>query len=108
MDTPQIDDFLMWAAGVVGAVTVIAAGLVGLYRLLTGNLSKRLDSIASQLTRNGGSSLRDAIDRIEERQHATLTDLRDLRDRVDDHISWHLEHADARAQGQLRTRATDN
>jgi len=94
MDTPQIDDFLLWAAGIVGAVTVISAGLVALYRLLTQSLSKRLDGISSQLHRNGGSSLRDAIDRIEERQHTLLTDVRDLRQRVDDHITWHLETKD--------------
>ncbi len=91
MDTPQIDDFLLWTAGIVVAVTAIAGGLAALYRLLTGSLSKRLDSIASQLNRNGGSSLRDAVDRIEERQHALLTDVRDLRQRVDDHITYHLE-----------------
>ncbi len=92
MDTPQIDDFLLWTAGVVAAVTVIAGGLAALYRLLTSSLSKRLDSITSQLTRNGGSSLRDAVDRIEERQAIVHTDLRDLRERVDDHITWHLEN----------------
>lgn len=92
MDTPQIDDFLLWTAGVVAAVTVIAGGLAALYRLLTASLSKRLDSITSQLTRNGGSSLRDAVDRIEERQAIVHTDLRDLRERVDDHITWHLEN----------------
>lgn len=91
MDTPQIDDFLLWTAGIVVAVTAIAGGLAALYRLLTGSLSKRLDSIASQLNRNGGSSLRDAVDRIEERQHALLTDVRELRQRVDDHITYHLE-----------------
>ncbi len=91
MDTPQIDDFLIWTAAVVAAITVIGTGLAGLYRLLTGALSKRLDSISSQLVRNGGSSLRDAVDRIEERQAIVHTDLRDLRERVDDHITWHLE-----------------
>jgi hypothetical protein len=91
VDTPQIDDFLMWAAGVVMALTAIAAGLVALHRLLTGNLNKRLDEVSSQLHRNGGSSLRDAVDRIEERQQLIHTDVRDLRQRIDDHITWHLE-----------------
>ena len=90
MDTPQIDDFLMWAAGVVAAVTAISVGLAALYRLLTASLSKRLDDVSSQLHRNGGSSLRDAVDRIEERQQLMHTDVRDLRERLDDHISWHL------------------
>ncbi len=90
MDTPQIDDFLLWAATIVVAVTAIAGGLVALYRLLTGALNKRLDDISSQLRRNGGTSLRDAVDRIEERTQVLHTDVRDLRERLDDHISWHL------------------
>jgi hypothetical protein len=91
VDTPQIDDFLLWAATVVVAVTAIAGGLVALYRLLTGALNKRLDDISSQLRRNGGTSLRDAVDRIEERTQVLHTDVRDLRERLDDHITWHLE-----------------
>ena len=91
MDTPQIDDFLMWAAGVVVAITAISVGLAALYRLLTSSLSKRLDDISGQLRRNGGTSLRDAVDRIEERTQILHTDVRDLRERVDDHITWHLE-----------------
>ena len=91
MDTPQIDDFLLWAATIVVAVTAIAGGLVALYRLLTGAINKRLDDISSQLRRNGGSSLRDAVDRIEERTQVLHTDVRDLRERLDDHITWHLE-----------------
>ena len=91
MDTPQIDDFLLWAATIVVAVTAIAGGLLALYRLLTGALNKRLDDISSQLRRNGGTSLRDAVDRIEERTQVLHTDVRDLRERLDDHITWHLE-----------------
>ena len=91
MDTPQIDDFLLWAATIVVAVTAIAGGLVALYRLLTGALNKRLDDISSQLRRNGGTSLRDAVDRIEEKQTQIHTDVREVRERLDDHITWHLE-----------------
>ena len=94
MDTPQIDDFLLWTAGIVVAVTAIAGGLAALYRLLTGSLSKRLDNISSQLHRNGGSSLRDAIDRIEEKQAEIQQDVRDVRSKIDDHISWHLTDKD--------------
>jgi hypothetical protein len=90
VDTPQIDDFLLWAATIVVAITAIAGGLVALYRLLTGALNKRLDDISSQLRRNGGTSLRDAVDRIEERTQVLHTDVRELRERLDDHISWHL------------------
>ena len=94
MDTPQIDDFLMWAAAVVIAITAIAGGLAALYRLLTASLSKRLDDIGSQLKRNGGSSLRDAIDRIEEKQAEIQVDVRDVRAKIDDHIAWHLTDKD--------------
>ena len=91
MDTPQIDDFLLWTAGIVIAVTAISGGLAALYRLLTGSLSKRLDGISSQLQRNGGSSLRDAVDRIEEKQTEIQRDVRDVRQRLDDHIAYHLD-----------------
>ena len=90
MDTPQVDDFIMWAAALVLAVTAIAGGLMALYRLLTASVNKRLDDIGGQLRRNGGTSLRDAVDRIEEKQTEIQTDVRDLRIRVDDHIQWHL------------------
>ena len=91
MDTPQVDDFIMFTAGIVLAVTAIAGGLMALYRLLTLSLNKRLDDIGGQLRRNGGTSLRDAVDRIEEKQTEIQTDVRELRTRVDDHIQWHLD-----------------
>ena len=91
MDTPQVDDFIMWAAALVLAVTAIAGGLMALYRLLTASVNKRLDDIGGQLRRNGGTSLRDAVDRIEEKQTEIQTDVRELRTRVDDHIQWHLD-----------------
>ena len=91
MDTPQVDDFIMWTAGLVLALTAIAGGLMALYRLLTSSLNKRLDDIGGQLRRNGGTSLRDAVDRIEEKQTEIQTDVRELRTRVDDHIQWHLD-----------------
>ena len=90
MDTPQVDDFIMCTAGIVLAVTAIAGGLMALYRLLTASVNKRLDDIGGQLRRNGGTSLRDAVDRIEEKQTEIQTDVRELRTRVDDHIQWHL------------------
>ena len=91
MDTPQVDDFIMFTAGIVLAVTAIAGGLMALYRLLTASVNKRLDDIGGQLRRNGGTSLRDAVDRIEDKQTEIQTDVRELRTRVDDHIQWHLD-----------------
>ena len=91
MDTPQIDDFLVWFAGIVTALVVIVGGLVAIRRLLLGTVEKRLDGIDSQLKRNGGSSLRDAIDRIEERQGEMRDYVVRTADRLDEHITWHLE-----------------
>lgn len=91
METPQVDEFVIWLASIVIAVTAIAGGLVALHRLLTGSLNKRLDDIGSQLKRNGGSSLRDAVDRIEEKQAEIQRDVRDVRQRLDDHITYHLD-----------------
>ena len=89
-DTPQIDDFLLWFAGIITAVVVISGGLVALHRLLTGAINKRLDAIDSQLHRNGGASLRDAVDRIEERQGEMRDYVVRTADRLDEHIDWHL------------------
>lgn len=91
MDTPQVDDFLMWFAGIITALTVIVAGIVALRKLLLGAIDKRLDGIDQQLHRNGGSSLRDAVDRIEERQTDIQTYVRRTADRLDEHIDWHLD-----------------
>ena len=91
MDTPQVDDFLVWFAGVVTALVVIVGGIVALRKLLLGAIDKRLDGIDAQLHRNGGTSLRDAVDRIEERQTDIQSYVRRTADRLDEHIDWHLE-----------------
>jgi uncharacterized membrane-anchored protein YhcB (DUF1043 family) len=91
MDTPQVDDFLVWFAGVVTALVVIVGGIVALRKLLLGAIDKRLDAIDSQLHRNGGTSLRDAVDRIEERQTDIQSHVRRTADRLDEHIDWHLD-----------------
>jgi hypothetical protein len=91
MDTPLVDDFLLWTAGIVTAIVVIAAGLTALYRLLTGALNRRLDTIDAQLHRNGGTSLRDAVDRIEERQTDIQHSVHRTARRLDEHIDWHLD-----------------
>lgn len=92
MDTPQVDDFLMMAAALIGAIAVISGGLLALYRFLTAAINKRLDGIDSQLKRNGGTSLRDAIDRIEERQGEMREYVVRTADRLDEHIDWHLQN----------------
>jgi PAS domain S-box-containing protein len=71
-------------AGVITAVTVIVVAMTKSYKNLKDGVSRiswlfseqhdhkvikeSLDSIASQLTNNGGTSLKDAVDRIESKQ----------------------------------------
>lgn len=61
----------------IGAATAIFTAAYGAYRLIKTsvmrviNISNRLQMISEQLTSNGGTSLRDAINRIEERQIRT-------------------------------------
>lgn len=91
MDTPQVDDVVIWFGGVAGALLAIVAVIVLLKKWLLGDLRGDLDDVRGQLRRNGGTSLRDAIDRIEERQTDIASDVRRVTERLDDHITFHLE-----------------
>ena len=91
MDTPQVDDLLIWLGGVAVALTAIVAALALGKRLLLGQVHKDLDDVRKELKPNGGASVRDAIDRIAEKQTEIQRDVREVRQRLDDHISWHLE-----------------
>lgn len=91
MDTPQIDDVLAMLGGMAAAVLAIVAVVVLLKKWLLGDLRADLDDVRGQLRRNGGSSLRDAVDRIEERQTDIAADVRRVTERLDDHITYHLE-----------------
>ena len=91
MDTPQIDDVALWLGGVAGALLAISGLVVLGKRWLIGDLQKDLDEMKGQLRRNGGTSLRDAVDRIEEKQTEIQRDVRDLRQRLDSHIAYHLD-----------------
>lgn len=91
MDTPQIDDMLAMLGGMAAAVLAIVAVVVLLKKWLLGDLRADLDDVRGQLKRNGGTSLRDAIDRIEQRQTDIATDVRRVTERLDDHITFHLE-----------------
>jgi hypothetical protein len=91
VDTPQIDDVVIWFGGVAGALLAIVAVIVLLKKWLLGDLRGDLDDVRGQLRRNGGTSLRDAIDRIEERQTDIASDVRRVTERLDDHITFHLE-----------------
>ena len=92
MDTPQVDDLLIWLGGVAVALTAIVGALALGKRLLLGQVHKDLDDVRKELKPNGGASVRDAIDRIAEKQGEIQRDVREVRQRLDDHISWHLEN----------------
>lgn len=91
MDTPQIDDFIMWMGGVAAALAAIVGVMMIGKRWLIGELMADLEDVRSQLHRNSGTSLRDAVDRIEERQSLIASDVRRVTERLDDHIAFHLE-----------------
>lgn len=94
MDTPQIDDLVMWLGGVAAALIAIVAALALGKKFLLGDLRADLDDVRKELKPNGGASVRDAIDRIAEKQGEIQTDVRELRQRLDDHIAWHLSDKD--------------
>jgi F0F1-type ATP synthase membrane subunit b/b' len=112
--TPQIDDIVLFAGQIATAILAIAGALMLLGKLVWGRLSKRLDSIEAKMDKhldevderidkqvaeikielkpNGGSSLRDAVNRIEKDQRELKSDIRELREKIDDHIQWHLDN----------------
>ena len=94
MDTPQIDDVILWLGGVAAALLAIVAALAIGKKYLLGELRADLDDVRKELKPNGGASVRDAIGRIAEKQGEIQTDVRELRQRLDDHIAWHLTDKD--------------
>jgi len=94
VDTPQIDDVILWLGGVAAALVAIIAALALGKKYLLGELRADLDDVRKELKPNGGASVRDAIDRIAEKQGEIQTDVRELRQRLDDHIAWHLSDKD--------------
>lgn len=91
MDTPQVDDFLLWLGAIAAAFVSVSASMMVLKKWLLADLRNDLDDVRSQLHRNSGKTLRDAVDRIEERQSAIAADVRRVTERLDNHISFHLE-----------------
>ncbi len=94
MDTPQIDDVILWLGGVAAALVAIIAALALGKKYLLGELRADLDDVRKELKPNGGASVRDAIDRIAEKQGEIQRDVHHLRKRLDDHIAWHLTEKD--------------
>lgn len=92
MDTPQIDDLLILGAEIAAAIIAISGAIAILHRVLFKKIYDKIDVIDKELRPNHGTSMRDAINRIEENQTEMKIDLKDVREKVDDHIAWHLDH----------------
>ncbi len=81
-----------------GALLAVWAVVMLIHRLITKDLREDLEQIRSELRSNGGSSLRDQVDKIRDRQESLLREIadlkleaRDLWSRVDGHVQWHLD-----------------
>lgn len=66
----------------VAAIAIVSALLAGIIWLIRAQVAMQ-----REFKPNGGSSTRDALNRIE-------TDVREIRGKVDDHIDWHMDRAD--------------
>lgn len=91
----SIDLFMV--SGVAAAITAIIVLITTIKKSITGTIQRDLDEIRAELRPNSGSSLRDAIDLVVERQSTIGREIRDLkgevqqlRTKTDDHIQWHL------------------
>ncbi len=91
MDTPQIDDILLVSGQISAAIIAISGAIAILYRLFFKKLCDNIDKINKELHPNHGTSLRDAIDRIANNQDDLKLEMGKIREKVDDHIVWHLD-----------------
>jgi hypothetical protein len=92
MNTPQIDDLIIFGGQIAAAIIAIVGALVLVNKYLFSGIRKDIDSIKKELHPNGGSSLRDAVDRIAVTQENMRIDVSDVREKIDDHIVWHLDN----------------
>lgn len=91
MDTPQVDDAVLWLGTLAAAFIAIIASIAVMKKWVLSDVLRDLSDVKSQLHRNSGTSLRDAVDRIEQRQTDIAADVRRVTERLDDHITFHLE-----------------
>ena len=91
-DTPQIDDLIIMLGQISAALIAISGAGAIAYKLFFKKLADKIEKINQELHPNGGSSLRDAVNRIEETQAQLKEDSKDIRDKIDDHIEWHLDN----------------
>lgn len=92
MDTPQIDDIIILGGQISAAIIAIAGAIAILHRIFFKKLNDKLESIQKELRPNHGTSLRDAVNRIEQAQVEIKADAKEIRAKVDDHIEWHLDN----------------
>jgi ElaB/YqjD/DUF883 family membrane-anchored ribosome-binding protein len=91
MDTPQIDDALILLGQLGAAIIAISGALMIIRKVFFKTLCEKLEKINQELRPNGGTSLRDAVNRIEKNQQELKQEAKDIRKKVDDHIEWHLD-----------------
>lgn len=72
-------------AEIVTILTIAGIAIGVLFFIIDARVSK----VNREFKPNGGSSMRDAIDRIERKQDR-------IESKIDDHVTWHLEHTTER------------
>jgi hypothetical protein len=92
MDTPQIDDLVIMLGQISAAIIAISGVGAIAYKLFFKKMADKLERINQELHPNGGSSMRDAVNRIEKAQEEIKEDAKNIREKVDDHIQWHLDN----------------
>lgn len=92
MNTPQIDDLLIFLGQIAAALIAILAAAGIFNKFLFGKIRQDITDIKKELHPNGGSSMRDAINRLEDTQTEIKVDLKDVREKIDGHIQWHLDN----------------
>ena len=92
MDSPQIDDLLILGGQISAAIIAISGAIAILHRVFFKKLCDQLDAINKELRPNHGTSLRDAVNRIEQSQAEIKADAKEIRNKIDDHIEWHLDN----------------
>ena len=79
-----------WEA-LLGILIILLGGLTWLIRTEVKKNGKSIAANSAEMIPNHGSSLRDAVDRIERRISEIHTDVRAVDSKLTHHIDWHLE-----------------
>ena len=76
----------MTAGEIISLVSVSLAIVTALLGGLMWIIKSQVQAMRRDLQPNGGSSVKDQLNRIE-------SDVRDVRMKVDDHIDWHMDNS---------------